>query len=151
MGLYAARKPPTPEQRQKELSRPSDYPDGMDVVVAGVAADGVEVPSARRLAHRMLQPLERCYRRHVDDQAKTAPQGRLVVTARIASDGTVDHVRVDVASGLPDDLVACALSSVREGSVTAPTEDLASVEIDLRFVYRTLPAEPLRTAADENR
>jgi hypothetical protein len=131
---------PWPELRRHLLSRPSDYPEGMDVVVAGVAADGVDAMSVRRMAHGMLDPLESCYKRHVDDEARTAPQGRLFLTARVADDGTLGDVHVEESSALPDDLVACAMSHMRAARVAAPHEDLASVEVDLRFVYRTLPS-----------
>jgi len=138
---------PSPsERRRAELTRPSAYPDGMDVVVS-VAADGVDIVSARRVAHGMLDPLERCYRRHVDDRARTAPQGRVFVTARIASDGSVADVAVEASPALPGDLVVCAASFVRASHLEAPTEDLASVEIDVRFIYRTLP--PARSDAEE--
>ena len=48
------------------------YPDGPDVVIAGVAADGVDFESARDVALDMLWPLSRCYRPHIDEAAKSA-------------------------------------------------------------------------------
>jgi hypothetical protein len=125
--------------RRRLLSRPSDYPEGIDVVVAGIAADGVDPVTVRRMARGMLEPLERCYRPHVDEATRTAPQGRLFVTARVADDGSLLDPQVESSPGLPDDLAACASSYLRTAHVAAPDEDLASVELDVRLVYRTLP------------
>jgi hypothetical protein len=125
--------------RSRQLSRPSDYPEGIDVVVAGIAADGVDAVSVRRMARGMLAPLERCYRLHVDEATRTAPQGRLFVTARVADDGTLLDPQVESSPGLPDDLAACASSYLRTARVAAPHEGLASVELDVRLLYRTLP------------
>jgi len=131
-----------------QLQLSMGYPDGPDVVIAGVAADGVDLESARSAAHDMLWPLSRCYIRHVDEAAKTAPQGHLFIAAGIEPDGAVDGVQIDASAGLPQDLAVCARRYLRARRLGRPFEDLASIEIDVRFVYRRLMEDPHETVAE---
>jgi hypothetical protein len=117
----------------------TDWPDGPDVILAGLAADGVDWASAKQVAIRMLEPLGRCYGAYVDAAATSVvPQGRVRLLARIGPDGSVAGTEVEDFEGLPEHLVQCALRTLKEQRFGAPDEVLSTVEVDLRFVYRVL-------------
>jgi hypothetical protein len=115
----------------------TEWPEGPDVVVAAVAADGVALGNARHAALRMLEPLGRCYAAHVDARTKTAPQGRIVILAGIAPDGSVLEANAEASEGLPRALVDCAVAALRAERF-GPADELATVEMDLRLVFRVM-------------
>jgi len=136
MGIFAVQRIP-----KDRPPLPPDWPDGPDVVVMGVAADGVDAESVRQAAVRMLEPLGRCYASFVAGGAKDAPQGRLLLSARLAADGSVLEARAEQPEQLPEALVACARDTLKGQRFAAPTEELPSVQIDLGFVVRVLPPQ----------
>jgi hypothetical protein len=60
-------------------------------------------------------------------------------SSHVGLDGTLGDTSVEATPGLPDDLAACASNYLQIARVAAPHEDLASVQIDLRLIYRRLP------------
>jgi hypothetical protein len=137
MGLLAVQQEPHVDETAPPPA--PDWPDGPDVVLAGVAADGVDWGSAKKVAIEMLEPLGRCYAPHVEAAHGDPPQGPLRLLARVGADGGVLDADVEASQGLPGPLVECALRILRAQRFAPPHETIPTVEIDLRFVYRMLP------------
>jgi hypothetical protein len=117
----------------------AEWPDGPDVVVVGIVADGILEKTVREVATAMLEPLAQCYSAYVDSSQQLAPQGRVVLSADLGIDGNVLDARVERSDPLPAPLVDCALATLRAQIFAHPHDRDASVELDLRFVYRVLP------------
>jgi hypothetical protein len=125
------------------------WPDGLDVVVAQVASEGVDWDVARRAAVGMLEPLGRCYQDALARNRSTRPQGRLVVNASVGQDGAVAEVDADV-DGLPRGLTDCAMRLLRGLRFGRLESEQATFAIDLRFVYR-VPINPYQGAPPSRR
>ena len=90
-----------------------EWPEGPDVVIAGVWADGVVLDRAKEAARAMLKPLAKRYGAVIDAQGGRAPQGSLVLVARVARDGGVREVSVESSDDLPQALVDAARARTR--------------------------------------
>lgn len=124
----------------EEFPPPYSWPDGLDVVVTGIAADGTDWTLARRAALGMIEPLARCYAAVLDRTPGDRPQGTLRLQASVGPDGRVREVGAE-NEGLPRDLVDCALGAFRASTFGAGLTETATVSIDVRFLYR-LPFVP---------
>jgi hypothetical protein len=109
------------------------------VVVVNVKGDGVPEPSVRAVATSILDPLGRCYASYVSALAELAPQGPVILSARLGDDGSVVDADAEAARALPQPLVDCAMDALKAQRFATPYADLATVEMELWFVYRILP------------
>jgi hypothetical protein len=116
-----------------------EWPEGPDVVIAGVWAEGVALDAAKQAALAMPKPLAKRYAEAIDARGGRAPQGGAVLVARVAADGAVRDVTVDSSDDLPRALVDAArdgLAAWRFGALPGPA---GTVRVDVRFVFRRLP------------
>jgi hypothetical protein len=87
-------------------------------------------------------PFGNCYSRVLERTGHAnAPQGRLIIIAAVSADGTLAETDVE-PEGLPAELAECAVGALRAQRFTPTRSDLSSVEIDVRFIYRTRPFRP---------
>lgn len=98
--------------------------------IQGVSVPSADLPTGRREIARMRASMRMCFRRSLETSNRL---GELTITATVKPDGYVSDLRWSNKGELPQGLIECALSRVRDAEFEVSGDRGGKIELTVAF------------------